>query len=97
MPPPNFQIPQNNPSPTIANKSTPAQNLPPTQTRDDNYDIILQPETRPISQEQLVSEVKGIYAGLVIVEAKCIEVNNKQATLAQADLGAQPKLDNVLF
>jgi hypothetical protein len=60
----------------------------------ENYDIILQPETRPISQEQLVAEVKGIYAGLVMVEAKCIEVDNKQATLAQADPGAQPKLNN---
>jgi hypothetical protein len=30
--------------------------------------IIRQPETRPISQEQLVAEVKGIYAGLVMVE-----------------------------
>jgi hypothetical protein len=60
----------------------------------ENYDIILQPETRPISQEQLVAEVKGIYAGLVMVEAKCIEVDNKQAILAQADPGAQSKLNN---
>ena len=37
---------------------------------------VLQPETRPISQEQLVAEVKGIYAGLVMVEAKCIKVDN---------------------
>lgn len=29
-----------------------------------------------------------------MVEAKCIEVDNKQATLAQADPGAQPKLNN---
>jgi hypothetical protein len=34
----------------------------------------LQQETSPISQEQLVNEVKGIYAGLVMVEKKCIEV-----------------------
>lgn len=61
---------------------------------EESYDIILQPETRPISQEQLVAEVKGIYAGLVMVEAKCIEVDNKQATLAQADPSAQPKLNN---
>jgi hypothetical protein len=60
----------------------------------ENFDLVLQPETRPISQEQLVAEVKGIYAGLVMVEAKCIEVDNKQATLAQADPGAQPKLNN---
>jgi hypothetical protein len=51
----------------------------------DNYDIIMQLETRPISQPQLVAEVKGIYAGLVMIEAKCIKVDNKQATLAQAD------------
>jgi hypothetical protein len=44
-----------------------------------NYDIILQPEARPISQEQLVAEVKGIYAGLVMVEAKFIEADNEQA------------------
>lgn len=55
---------------------------------------MLQPETRPISQEQLVAEVKGIYAGLVIVEAKCIEVDNKQAALAQADASNPPKLNN---
>lgn len=59
------------------------------------FDIMLQPETRPISQEQLVAEVKGIYAGLVMVEAKCIEVDNKQAALAQADTsGAPPKLNH---
>jgi hypothetical protein len=39
------------------------------------FDIILQPDTRPITQEQLVNEVKGIYAGLVMVEKKCVEVH----------------------
>ena len=56
--------------------------------------IIREPKTRPISQEQLVAEVKGIYAGLVMVEAKCIEVDNKQAALAQSDPGSLPKLNN---
>lgn len=37
-----------------------------------------EPKTRPISQQQLVAEVKGTYAGLVMVEAKCIEVDAKQ-------------------
>jgi hypothetical protein len=60
----------------------------------EEYTIILQPETRPISQEQLVAEVKGIYTGLVIVEAKCIEVGNKQTGLAQGDSSSQPKLNN---
>ncbi|KAK0613361.1 hypothetical protein B0T14DRAFT_407105, partial [Immersiella caudata] len=41
-------------------------------------ELIKQPETRPISQEQLVAEVKGIYAGLVMVENKCIEVDTAQ-------------------
>jgi hypothetical protein len=83
----------NQPPPQGVNSPSPInRNLP--SDRDDSYDIILQPETRPISQEQLVAEVKGIYAGLVMVEAKCIEVDNKQATLTQADPGAQPKLNN---
>ncbi|EXJ72388.1 uncharacterized protein A1O5_04892 [Cladophialophora psammophila CBS 110553] len=38
-----------------------------------------QPETRPISLEQLVNEVKGIYAGLVMVEKKCVEICAQQA------------------
>jgi hypothetical protein len=60
----------------------------------EEYTIILQPETRPIPQEQLVAEVKGIYAGLVMVEAKCIEVDNKQTGLGQDDSSSQPKLNN---
>ena len=50
---------------------------------DDTAELIKQPETRPISQEQLVTEVKGIYAGLVMVESKCIEVDGAQT--AQSD------------
>ncbi|KAM0145976.1 hypothetical protein ACHAQE_010980 [Botrytis cinerea] len=61
---------------------------------DEKYDIIFQLETRPISQEQLVAEVKGIYAGLVMVEAKCIEVDNKQATLVHGDPPTQSRLNN---
>lgn len=40
---------------------------------------ILQPQTRRVSQDQLIAEVKGIYAGLVMVESKCIEVDDTQA------------------
>lgn len=40
--------------------------------------MIRQPETRPITPEQLISEVKGIYAGLIMVEQKCSEVDSKQ-------------------
>jgi hypothetical protein len=60
---------------------------------DELYDIILQPETVPIQQEQLVAELKGIYAGIMMVEAKCIEIDNKQSTLAQANPKASPTLN----
>jgi hypothetical protein len=56
--------------------------------------IVGQPQTRPITQEQLVAEVKGIYAGLVMVEGKCIQVDQKQMALAQAaEPGIQLKLN----
>jgi hypothetical protein len=60
-------------------------------SREVPFVLMLQPETRPIPQEQLVAEVKGIYADLVMVEAKCIGMDTKQATLAQAD-GSKSKL-----
>ncbi|KAH8820615.1 hypothetical protein F5884DRAFT_56695 [Xylogone sp. PMI_703] len=50
--------------------------------------------TRPISQDQLVAEVKGVYAGLVMVEAKCIEIDKKQAALSKPDPSIQPKLND---
>ncbi len=46
-------------------------------------ELLLQPETRPISHEQLVIEVKGIYAGLVMVEAKCIDIDERQSAAAR--------------
>ena len=48
---------------------------------DTSTELIRQPETRPISQEQLIAEVKEIYAGLVMVENKCIEVENAQRSV----------------
>ena len=48
-----------------------------------DVEMLLQPETRPISHDQLVVEVQGIYAGLVMVEAKCIDIDKKQAAAAQ--------------
>jgi hypothetical protein len=55
--------------------------------------MLLQPETRPISQERLVAEVKTIYAGLVMVEAKCIEVVGKQVAAAKGP-GRPPSLNH---
>ncbi|KAI0437566.1 hypothetical protein F4803DRAFT_538118 [Xylaria telfairii] len=61
------------------NQPAPRKSEPP---EDDSeaLRLIKQPETRPISQEQLVAEVKGIYAGLMMVESKCIEVDNAQSS-----------------
>ncbi|KJZ75205.1 hypothetical protein HIM_05399 [Hirsutella minnesotensis 3608] len=41
-------------------------------------DMIRQPTTKPISQEQLMVEVKNIYGGLVLMEQKCIEYDSSQ-------------------
>ncbi|KAF7909925.1 uncharacterized protein EAF01_003643 [Botrytis porri] len=79
-------------SPQLMPRSAPHLNHE-SKPQGEDYTIILQPETRPISQVQLVAEVKGIYADLVMVEAKCIEVDNKQAGLTQGD-SSQPKLNN---
>jgi len=89
---PSSQKPPNQAASAIVSRSSNPSSQ--TQPKEELYDIVMQPETRPISQEQLVAEVKGIYAGLVMVEAKCIEVDNKQAALASVDPGAAPKLNN---
>ncbi|KAL2268505.1 hypothetical protein VTJ83DRAFT_3351 [Remersonia thermophila] len=49
-------------------------------TQPSDIKLIKEPDTRPISHDQLVAEVKGIYAGLVMVESKCIEVVNAQTS-----------------
>ncbi|KAI5777653.1 hypothetical protein EDC01DRAFT_635571 [Geopyxis carbonaria] len=72
----------------------PRRPTPPFET-EDRIRMVRQPETRPISPEQLIAEVKGIYAGLIMVEAKCCEVDNKQHQAAlEMDGGRQPKLNN---
>jgi hypothetical protein len=42
----------------------------------------LQPEIRPITQEQLVDEMKGIYDGPVMVEKNPFEIDHPQAPMA---------------
>ncbi|CAK4032425.1 hypothetical protein DOTSEDRAFT_71170 [Lecanosticta acicola] len=49
--------------------------------------LILQPDSSPISQEQLAAEVKSIYSGLVMVEAKCINIAAGQAADPKSKLG----------
>ena len=58
-------------------------------------EVLEQPETRPISHDQLVIEVKGIYARLVMVEAKCIDIDEKQTAAAkEKDLSKKIELKN---
>jgi hypothetical protein len=53
-------VPQNPPNPTpSAIFSRQSCQSSEAQPKDESFDIVMQPETRPISQEQLVAEVKG--------------------------------------
>ncbi|KAL8403172.1 hypothetical protein RB594_008436 [Gaeumannomyces avenae] len=40
-----------------------------------------QPETRPVTQEQLIAEVKGICSGLAMLESRCIKAVTTEASL----------------
>jgi hypothetical protein len=60
----------------------------------DRLQMIKEPETRPISSDQLIAEVKGIYAGLIMVEAKCCEVDAKQHQAVLAMDINTPTLNN---
>ncbi|KAK1517399.1 hypothetical protein CABS01_16653 [Colletotrichum abscissum] len=63
----------------------------PRSSNFDNAEVLIkQPKTRPIGQEQLVAEVKGIYAGLEMIELQCIEVDNAQSSNNETN----PKLNN---
>jgi hypothetical protein len=56
--------------------------------------LLLQPDSRPISQEQLASEVKSIYAGLTMVETKCIHVDRTQAAAASENIDTKLASDH---
>ncbi|KAK8072160.1 hypothetical protein PG996_005508 [Apiospora saccharicola] len=64
----------------------PAPSQDDLEVSDENETYVPQLKTRPIDHLQLVAEVKGIYAGLVMVESKCIEVDNAQKTQTDAKL-----------
>ena len=56
--------------------------------------MLPQTETRPISHDQLVIEVKGIYASLFLVEAKYIDLDELQQTRAQKDAFNRVRLED---
>lgn len=41
--------------------------------------MLRQLETGTVSEERLINEVRGIYAGLAMVEKKCMEIVQQQA------------------
>ncbi|KAK4628948.1 hypothetical protein CLAFUW4_08378 [Fulvia fulva] len=51
------------------------------------YPNVITSPDKMISHEQLAAEVKGIYAGLVMVEAKCINVDARQQSSKDPQLG----------
>ncbi|OAA56287.1 hypothetical protein SPI_07898 [Niveomyces insectorum RCEF 264] len=63
---PSTRVPDDHPSP-------PAFAAPPRYPG-----IETQLEARPVSMTQLVNEIKNIYTGLVMVESKCIEIDDAQ-------------------
>jgi hypothetical protein len=88
------------PSRPLSHRSTPKAQYPQhqpglleLQRYDPRYPgLLLHPDSRPISQEQLASEVKSIHAGLTMVEAKCIHVDRVQAAAAQDSSDPNHKL-----
>lgn len=42
-------------------------------------DLLSIPDRREITREQLANEVKGIYAGLAMVEKKCVEIDSQKS------------------
>lgn len=51
----------------------------------EEHAMFKQPQTNPITEEQLINEVRGIYAGLVMVEEKCIQLD-RQHTESKEEL-----------
>ncbi|KAJ5107831.1 DNA/RNA-binding domain E.t1.c1-type [Penicillium angulare] len=66
----------------MSDPSSDLKSMTPSSPGTDNYGyqaMFRQPDTNPITEEQLISEVRGIYSGLVMVEQKCIDVDKQQA------------------
>jgi hypothetical protein len=55
----------------------------PEIAKDDSYDTVLQLEARFKTLELLEAEVRATYAGLIMVEEKCIEEDQRLASLTQ--------------
>lgn len=75
------EIPPSSPRNTICEQAAPEQSGVNSSLANVRFPgLVLQPDSSPISQDQLATEVKGIYAGLVMVESKCINIDAAQAS-----------------
>ncbi|KAJ5284898.1 hypothetical protein N7524_000204 [Penicillium chrysogenum] len=63
----------------IGNSSIEDQNHSYSGAGGETKGMIKQLRTHPVTEEQLINEVKEIYTGLVMVEKKCIEIDRQQA------------------
>lgn len=77
---------------SLVTPSVPGQSgvLPPS-ANDKWPDLVLQPDSQPISQDQLAAELKSIYANLTMAESKCIDSDNAQATAQRDPVSCQPR------
>ncbi|KAJ9630978.1 hypothetical protein H2203_001506 [Taxawa tesnikishii (nom. ined.)] len=58
------------------------------------WDMVLQPDAGPISRAQFAAQFYGICAGLVRVEAKCMNIDNAQmAALRESESAGRSTLD----
>jgi hypothetical protein len=82
-------VPKRKPPGGGSNQSSPVLQPPPRRgvleaPMDPRYPgLIMQPDSRGISQEQLGKEVRAIYAGLTMVEAKAISLDKAKMEAAQ--------------
>ncbi|ROT35436.1 hypothetical protein SODALDRAFT_363262 [Sodiomyces alkalinus F11] len=94
---------RSNPKPSKSRHAEPSRGVLPhpssvtsaaASLHDDTTRMLKQLETRHINLEQLVAEVKGIYAGLVMVESKCIEVDKVDANVSSTNKASSSSGDD---
>ncbi|KAJ5255838.1 hypothetical protein N7505_010989 [Penicillium chrysogenum] len=73
----------------MGNSSIEDQNYSYSRAGGEPQGMIKQLRTHPVTEEQLINEVKEIYTSLVLVEKKCIEIDRQQAQ-SKAEL-SQPQ------
>jgi hypothetical protein len=76
---------------TASTKATVAESLYVDTDVESEVENLFQSETRLISHEQLIAEVRDIYVGLVMIEAKCIDMNKNLSMKAEKEVPSHQK------